>query len=263
MELEKRKTQKKSPLLKEKPLRIAGQSLDEEMNRIVENFQFNWAVITGLVVILALWEWVRWFNMFPPTPVFMTIIAAGAILLAGWKYSRLFVRIRPLKLGRDGERQVGEQLEKLRQKGFHVFHDIVGENFNVDHVLIGPSGVLSIETKTISKPINRDARVTYSDKQLKVDGYVLERDPIAQSCAGASWIKHILAESTGKEFRVRPVVLFPGWFVERMPWELLAKVWVLTPKAFPKFLENEQSLLSAEDVSLASYHLSRHIRGSS
>jgi hypothetical protein len=38
------------------------------------------------------------------------------------------------------------------------------------------------------------------------------------------------------------------------------KLWVLNPKALPGFLDNEGPRLPAEDIKLASYHLSRHIR---
>lgn len=37
----------------------------------------------------------------------------------------------------EGERAVGQFLEQLREQGFHVFHDVVGTGFNVDHVLVG------------------------------------------------------------------------------------------------------------------------------
>jgi hypothetical protein len=198
----------------------------------------------------------------PQKSVFVTFLAAIAIFVTTWKAFRLRAQIRQLKLGRDGERAVGEYLEKLREKGFKVFHDLVGGNFNVDHVIIGPPGVYSIETKTLSKPTDRDARITYSDGQLKADGRVFQRDPIAQVRAGAQWIRQILAESTGKEFYVHPVLLFPGWFIEPIPRELKAEIWVLEPKALAKYLENEPPLLSLEDLHLASYHLSRYVRSS-
>jgi len=38
------------------------------------------------------------------------------------------------------------------------------------------------------------------------------------------------------------------------------EVWVLNPKALPTFIENEPVVLAQEDVMLATYHLSRHIR---
>jgi hypothetical protein len=42
-----------------------------------------------------------------------------------------------LMQGREGEKAVGQYLERLRARGYQVLHDIPGENFNIDHVLIG------------------------------------------------------------------------------------------------------------------------------
>jgi hypothetical protein len=66
-------------------------------------------------------------------------------------------------------------------------------------------------------------------------------------------------DSTGKEYTLFPVVLFPGWYGEGGG-NRQGKMWVLEPKAFRKFLDAQQVKLSPEDVRLASYHLSRHIR---
>ena len=65
--------------------------------------------------------------------------------------------------------------------------------------------------------------------------------------------------ATGRSFEVRPVILFPGWFVEPPPGGLV-RVWVLNPKALPSFLEHAKTRLSAEDVTLASTHLAKYIR---
>jgi len=37
-------------------------------------------------------------------------------------------------------------------------------------------------------------------------------------------------------------------------------LWVLEPKALPSFLENAPNVLSAEEIKMASGHLSRFIR---
>jgi hypothetical protein len=79
--------------------------------------------------------------------------------------------------------------------------------------------------------------------------------------AASSYIQKILKDSTGKDFDVFPVVLFPGWFIEGEG-NKQGKLWVLEPKAFRKFLDAQQVKMSSEEVSLASYHLSRHIRTS-
>jgi hypothetical protein len=72
-------------------------------------------------------------------------------------------------------------------------------------------------------------------------------------------VKQLLNESTGKVFSVRPVVVFPGWYIETTSGSL-REVWVLEPKALPAFLGNAAKLLSSEDVNLAAYHLSRYVR---
>ena len=47
---------------------------------------------------------------------------------------------------------------------------------------------------------------------------------------------------------MRPVVLFPGWYITRQPRD--ARVWVLNPKAFRSFLKNEAIKLSREEIAL-------------
>ncbi len=82
-----------------------------------------------------------------------------------------------------------------------------------------------------------------------------------QARAQAAWLERLLAESTGRQMEVFPVVVFPGWFIEQTEGSL-RNIWVLEPKALPKFLENVPQCLAPEDVKLASFHLSRFIRSS-
>ncbi|HEX9145591.1 MAG TPA: nuclease-related domain-containing protein, partial [Candidatus Binatia bacterium] len=53
--------------------------------------------------------------------------------------------VKALRLGRNGERDVGQKLEPLRKHGYQVFHDIIGDGFNIDHVLIGPAGIFTVQ----------------------------------------------------------------------------------------------------------------------
>jgi hypothetical protein len=70
----------------------------------------------------------------------------------------------------------------------------------------------------------------------------------------------IVRESTGRDFDVFPVVLFPGWFVEQDR-KSRSSVWLLEPKGLPAFLQQEPVKLTREEVKLAAFHLSRLIRG--
>ena len=198
--------------------------------------------IAGVMVVVAGLEWWRYFAELKPNPIFFTFIAVALCIYAVWCVWRVIPKLRTLKQGIDGEKVVGQFLERLRETGYHVFHDLVGDGFNVDHVLIGPSGVYTVETKTWSKPKSGDARVTYDGERIFVAGREPERNPVIQTRAQAGWVKGLLTESTGRTFDVVPVVLFPGWYVEQSK-ESRGNLWLLEPKALPS-LEHEPVRLS-------------------
>ena len=252
------KNGKRSPI-KDKPLRNPGQSLDEQLDELVIDKISQPLIIALLLVVLAGLEWSRYYFPQKPSPILYTVGALAGVGYAAYQIWRVWPRLRALKLGRDGEKVVGQYLERLRETGYQVFHDVVGTGFNVDHVLIGPAGVFTIETKTFSKRPSSDAKVTFDGERLVVDGHEPDRDPVVQAKAQARWLRELLAESTGRKFAVRPVIVFPGWWVEQSKGST-REVWVLEPKALPGFLAQEPEVLSPEDVKLASYHLSRFIR---
>ncbi len=247
----------KSPL-KDKPLRHAGQSLEEERRLLIDD-KIETPMLLALVFVLAAGlEWWRYWQDMKPSPALFTIAAVTVVLWSAWRVRRLRSRLKALKQGIEGEKAVGQFLERLRSTGYDVFHDIVAPGFNIDHVLIGPGGVFSIETKTWSKPARGDARIQFDGERLMVNGFQPDRDPIVQAKAQATWLRNQLAESTGRTLDVHPVVLFPGWFIESPTGN--REIWVLEPKALPTFLANSPRRLELSDVKLASYHLSRFIR---
>ena len=248
----------RSPI-KDKPLRLPGQSLQEERAGLWDDKLEPWLILTLFFVMLAFWEWLRFFFPTRVSPWFYTFVAMCAVAFASWRVWRLRPRLRALRQGIDGEKAVGQFLERLREDGYHVFHDLIGDNFNVDHVLIGPAGAFTIETKTWSKPQRGDARIAYDGNMLTVSGLEPERDPIVQAKAQANWLRTLLRESTGRSIHVQPVVVFPGWYVDAAV-GAHREVWVLEPKGLPAFLKNEPDRLAAEAVTLAAYHLGRHVR---
>lgn len=216
-------------------------------------------LIALMLIVLAGLEWYRDWMKMPPRPLLFTLAAACALLFTAYRYWRLKPHLRQLRLALEGERAVGQFLERLRTNGFDVYHDVIGDGFNIDHVLIGPAGVFTVETKTWSKP-GPGAEIVFDGHRITVTGgHTPDRDPIIQAKAQASWLRQLLQESTGRRPPAWPVVVFPGWFVRNTS-AAKAEVWVLEPKALPSFLEHEPARLSAEDVKLFSYHLSRFVR---
>ncbi len=253
-----RRSPRKSPI-KDKPLRNPGQSLEEHQLDLAFNKVLGPFLLAVFVLLLAALEWWRHFMSSPPQPWIFTVLAAAVVAYAGWQVAHAWPQIRALRQGRDGERAVGQYLDRLRAKGYEVFHDIVGDGFNVDHVLIGPAGVISVETKTWSKPLRGEARIVVDGDRLLANGVEPERDPLAQARAERDWLRNLLEESTGRSLPVRAVILFPGWYVER-PRDRALDVWVLNPKALQGFLEHEPKQLETENVRLAAFHLSRYVR---
>ena len=243
--------------LKAKPLRLPGESVDKEIDRWVNDAILGPFFGAGTLCIVAFFEWYGYLTHAPRQPMVFTVIAMAALLYAGRRFLVIRKKVRHLKQGRDGERAVGQFLERLREDGGQVFHDIPGEGFNLDHVVISTHGVYAIETKTLSKPWP-DAKVVVEGDALKVAGHVPDRNPIVQITAAAKWLEKKLRESTGKRFFARGVVVFPGWFVEqRGP---TGDVWVLEPKALPAFIGNAPEMIAPSDVALAAFHLSRYVR---
>lgn len=252
---------KRSPL-KSIPLRLPGQSVQDEMDRVYgDTFLDSLALLTltGAMFMTAVIQW--WFPTPPLTLVMTTSVFFGGALIYSVPRMRAARRkLKYLKQGRDGERAVAECLDQLRETGAKVLHDLQGEKFNLDHVVVGRTGIYAVETKTISKPIDSDAKIVYDGEKVVLGRFQPSRNPVVQASAQANWLRQLLYEAVGKEYSIRPVVVFPGWFVERASNYRKSQVWVLEPKALVKFIQNEPAVLSDAEISTISFFLKRYVR---
>ena len=250
------KRRNKSSPLKGRPLRQAGQSVQEAINELIDEKLVNYILAPTLFAMVAAWNWYLWYHPRIPNPLYLTVIATGLAVYAAFRLRRVFATLRALKLGRDGERAVGEYLERLRANGCSIFHDINAGDFNIDHVVLSEKGIFVIETKTFSKP-NGAAKVHSDGAQLYVDGLGDQSRIIDQVMGNAKWVTEMLKLSTGRDYFTKPVIVFPGWYVQG---GLHTDHWVISPKALPRLLESEKQRLQSEAVHMAAYHLSRYIR---
>lgn len=252
----------RSPL-KLKPRRLPGQSLDEAIETLFWDELGPPLLFAFTLGILAGFEWLTALTRVPPKPWLFTCFAVAASLYAAQKFARLRSQFRRLVLGRDGERVVAEELEKLRAEGADVIHDVPAPGFNIDHVVLSRRGLYAIETKTWSKPHTGDARIHLTQTGIVANGRRPSRDPIAQAQAAAKWLTRFLEDSTGKRFAVRGAVLFPGWFIERMSptWRRSPELpWVLEPKALASFIEQEPQDITEGELRLAASSLAQYVR---
>ena len=256
------KSKAASPL-KARPLRVPGQSIQEELDELIWSTTVGWYAVAAICVLLTVLEWTAFWMKAPRVPVLYTLLSLVVVPICIFKVTSALRKAKHLKLGRDGERAVGQFLDGLRASGARVFHDVPGEDFNIDHVVLSCHGIFVIETKTRSRRGKRDAVSILENGSLRIGSGPCDRGPVDQATAGARWLERLLSESTGKQFKVRSAIVFPGWLVEPMSqrWKSDASLpWVLEPKALPSFIENEPEQMKLTDVTLAAYHLSRYVR---
>jgi hypothetical protein len=155
-------------------LRGPGHSLVLQIEDVTETIDayLVTAAITPVCLYAAYLSTIHFGNPAPNshTSAIYLCIVVGFV---GWSIKKLVtlqkVR-RSLRLGLDCEMAVGQELNSLIAHGYKVFHDIQADNFNIEHVAVGPNGVFAVETKGRSKPNRKrgaeDARVVFDGQNL-------------------------------------------------------------------------------------------------
>ena len=96
-------------------------------------------------------------------PVFMAVeglaIACFAIV-DRW----LLPYIDRFDRGAKGEEDVGAILDGLVERGWLPIHDVCIERGNADHIVVGPAGIFTVETKSAS--VGSDLACTHAGRLL-------------------------------------------------------------------------------------------------
>jgi hypothetical protein len=108
---------------------------------------------------------------------------------------------RAWRRGAEGEREVGRHLGKLGH-GWKVIHGVpIGaHDADVDHVVIGPPGVFTLNTKN-----HLGGRVTVSSKAIYVNGAF--QPYLAKSRAEGKRATKLLSVASGYEVIVQPLIV--------------------------------------------------------
>lgn len=129
--------------------------------------------------------------------------------------------------GAEGEEVVGGILEGLSAEGWHVIHDVSFGRGNIDHIVVGPGGIFTVETKS---------------RQGKVFVEHLDQKMLAQAYAE----KKTLEEITGME--VQSLLVFShAYLVGRVPaWR--RGVAVLPARMLAGFFARRRPTMSVEEA---------------
>lgn len=129
----------------ELPLRPPGESLRLKIDELSTDFDtlVTSAAMIGLgaaVFVTSMSSTLR-----PTLGLGIFVFTLGAYAYSAIRLAKLQKKLWMYRLGFTGERIVGEELNQLLASGFKVFHDVPFENFNIDHVLVGPPGVYALD----------------------------------------------------------------------------------------------------------------------
>ena len=132
-------------------------------------------------------------------PLFGALLVVTLVFMAVF-WRKGLRRIEPFFKGARGEEWTAQVLSALPDE-WHVFHDFEAGHAHVDHVVVGPTGVYSVETKTWN------GSVTVEENEVLVNGRLPSRPPIAQALSEAKDVRSAL-EKTGWTGEAVPVVCF-------------------------------------------------------
>lgn len=151
-------------------------------------------------------------------------VALLATIFVVWRY------VLPLLARRDrgaiGEEEVGSLLEQLPGERWRVIHDASLGRGNVDHILIGPAGVFTLETKSRPEPV----------RVRRVHGATLR-----QAHAQRRAIEAVAG------VRVEPLIVFSRAWIDR-PLATRKGVRIVPARMLLGYLAKRATTLSAEEV---------------
>ena len=166
----------------------------------------EWARVKGMVV--GLWPL--------GLGIFLSGFSLATWVIAGFMWGSLLLaaslaviglglywgtrRMENFYTGARGEERVSSILRNLPDR-YHVFNDFVARGVHVDHVVVGPPGVFSIETKFWN------GVVTVEGSEVLVNGGRPSHSPLRQATREAALVKAELAR-LGWNGDVTPVLTF-------------------------------------------------------
>lgn len=155
---------------------------------------------------------------------------------------------RAYRVGADGEEEVAWRMRKLGE-GWHVLHSVpVGEkDSDIDHVVIGPPGVFTLNTKNHSRK-----KVWVAEKAFMVSGQ--KTNYLRNSRHEAARASKLLTTACGFDVQVEPiiVVIAAELTIKAQP----ADVHVVARRRIGKWLERRPATLSPAAVE-AIYEMAR------
>jgi hypothetical protein len=250
-----------------KAIRRPGESLSVKLVSINRQF-WLWVLamiftpVFGLGIPLWIGRWSGLELLAGPALAASVSLALACFLICIRFLLKKGDQLMNYELGLFGERIVADQLSELISKGYQVYHDIQcqggGGLFNLDHVVIGRGQVIVVETKTYRKPKGlsaKDLKISYEGDKLCLP-HRHSSSVIKQAQNNARWLREELKKKLDLVVVVRPVLTFPGWYVNSNSPK--APVLISSTKQMPEYIQQRftSEPLTPEQEMLVCKHLS-------
>jgi hypothetical protein len=153
--------------LSQSPARAPGQYARERSIEL--SLKSVLMATAALLLLLVAWQGIGIDGL---PLVLLVLVAIGVIVSVDRLYSE---RADRWLRGAEGERAVGAICTELEANGWHAIHDVSLGHGNVDHILVGPGGIFTIETKSHPGRIAIDHIDPRMLKQAYAEKKLLER----------------------------------------------------------------------------------------
>lgn len=254
--------------------RIQGEGLQEKIRDIEFNV-YETMIIPAFFVMLTILLWLfcldlKWIKFNTATAIIYTIVTLFFIIRAFRKVKALRKSLNNYRKGLEGERLVGEVLNKLSNDNTFIFHDIPGDRFNVDHIIVSTRGVFVIETKHFDRSKCHefifDGNMIY--RQMKDGARYLCPKLLPQMDGEAKFIQNEIENRTEMKIPIIKVAVLIGCFIHT-PAEndsnqnmkkYFSKYWIVNEKLLSSMFLEEKEIYDDSVVKLIASHIKELVK---
>jgi len=242
--------------VREKLLRSPGESMRRNLEQLNEYLIYSVALFLFVPMVFA-WKAPSFTSAWPLIFLIVLMVTCALPGICVVHLSRNYA------LSLRGARAVGEELNQLMLDGCRVFHDYpLGPDWNINHIVIAPSGLYAIETTTHRNPRSqnedrKEPEVIFDGSALRFPHYTCA-EPILQAGWSAMMLKRELSMDLAEHFEVKAILSLPGWRVIRRG---QSDVLVLNPKdIWQSIVTAAPPKLSEEQIQRIACHIQQKCR---